>query len=314
MEMERVKDINLRKGMNLNDLLKEMKLSGGFVAKKVGIAKDIMQKMILDKDCKTFLSFPACIVATGARGIIKELVKRKWVDVIITTCGTLDHDLARIWNDYLHGSFFMDDIELHKKEVHRLGNVLIPFSSYGKTIEDKLQPILVNLWNEKRVWATFELVWEIGKHLEGEKKREESIIYWAWRNKIPMFIPGITDGAVGSQLWMFYQEHRDFIIDCFKDEQKLSDIIFNSKRSGGIVIGGGISKHHLIWWNQFKGGLDYAIYLTTAVEYDGSLSGAQTREAISWGKLKEDADHVTVEGDATVTLPLIVGALIDSTD
>jgi deoxyhypusine synthase len=51
--------------------------------------------------------------------------------------------------------------------------------------------------------------------------------------------------------------------------------------------------------------------LTTAPEWDGSLSGARTREAVSWGKVKETASHVTVEGDATVLLPLMVGALME---
>lgn len=145
---------------------------------------------------------------------------------------------------------------------------------------------------------------------QGEKK-EESIVYWAWKNKIPIYVPGITDGAIGCQLWMYYQDHRALTIDLFQDEQDLSDLIFDAKQTGAFIIGGGISKHHTIWWNQFKGGLDYAVYITTAVEWDGSLSGAKTREAISWGKIAERAQNVTIEGDATVLLPLMVGALID---
>ena len=75
------------------------------------------------------------------------------------------------------------------------------------------------------------------------------------------------------------------------------------------MIGGGISKHHVIWWNQFRNGLDYAVQVTTAPEWDGSLSGARVREAVSWGKVKPEARRVTVEGDATVLLPLLAGAL-----
>ena len=110
---------------------------------------------------------------------------------------------------------------------------------------------------------------------------------------------------------MYYQENRDFVIDLFKDEQDISDIIFNAKKSGALIIGGGISKHHTIWWNQFKGGLNFSVYITTAVEYDGSLSGAQTREAISWGKVNEKADYVTIQGDATVFIPLMISALFE---
>jgi deoxyhypusine synthase len=128
---------------------------------------------------------------------------------------------------------------------------------------------------------------------------------------VPVFVPGITDGAVGSQLWLFWQSHRELRLDLFNDEQRLSDLVFEAKRAGAIMLGGGISKHHTIWWNQFRGGLDAALYVTTAVEWDGSLSGARTREAVSWGKVKPNARHTTVEGDVTVLLPLMVGAALE---
>lgn len=311
MKEKPVKDIQLKKNMSSNELIKEFYESGGFTAKNVAVGVDIIENMIMEKNCVRFLSFPACIISTGSRGIIKELIKRKFFDVVITTCGTLDHDLARIWENYYHGSFIVDDQELYKKGINRLGNIFIPNKCYGKILEEKMQPILDDLYKIKSKWSTKELVWEFGKHIEKEKNREDSIIYWAYKNKIPMFIPGITDGAFGSQIWMYYQEHRDFVIDMLMDEKDLSDIVFDAKKSGALIIGGGISKHHTIWWNQFKDGLDHAVYITTAVEYNGSLSGAQTREAISWGKIKEKADNVTIDGDATVILPLMISALFE---
>ena len=311
MKQKHVKDIQIKKTMSSNELVKELYESGGFTAKKVAQGVNIIEKMIKEKNCVRFLSFPACIISTGTRGVIKELVKKKLFDVLITTCGTLDHDLARVWENYYHGSFMVDDSELHKDGVNRLGNIFIPNECYGKILEDKMQPILKKIGKEKKKWSTKELIWEFGKNLEKEKNCKESIIYWAYKNKIPIFVPGITDGAFGSQVWMYYQNNRDFTIDLLKDEQDLSDLVFDAKISGALIVGGGISKHHTIWWNQFKGGLDYAVYITTAVEYDGSLSGAKTREAISWGKIKEKADNVTIDGDATVLLPLIISALFE---
>jgi len=311
MKEKPVRDIQLKKGMNSNELMKELYDSGGFSAKKVAVGVDIIEKMVKEKDCIKFLSFPACICSTGTRGVIKELLKRKLFDVVITTTGTLDHDLARVWKNYYHGSFMADDAELRKRGINRLGNIFIPNECYGKILEDKMKPILSELYEIKKRWSTKELVWEFGKRLEKEKNGKDSIVYWAWKNKIPVFVPGITDGAFGSHLWMYYQEHRDFTIDLLKDEQEISDIIFDAKKSGALIIGGGISKHHVIWWNQYKDGLDHVVYITTAVEYDGSLSGAQTREAISWGKLKEKADNITIEGDATVLLPLMTSALFE---
>lgn len=297
--------------MTTNQLIQAMSSSGGFTAKKVADGVDILEEMMQDTDCIRFLSFPACIISTGTRGVIKELLKRKLFDVVITTTGTLDHDLARVWKDYYHGSFMADDTELHKKGINRLGNIFIPLECYGTILEKKLQPLLEELYRSKHTWSTKDLIWELGKRIEKETNGKDSLTYWAWKNKIPMIVPGITDGAVGSQLWMFYQEHRDLTIDLFKDEQDLSDIVFSAKKTGAFIIGGGISKHHVIWWNQFCNGLSYAVYVTTAVEYDGSLSGAQTREAISWGKIAEKAENVTIEGDATVLLPLMVSAVFD---
>jgi deoxyhypusine synthase len=311
MKLKPIKDINIKKGITSNKFISELYNSGGFTAKKVAEGVDILEMMIKEKNCIRFLSFPACICSTGTRGVLKDLIKKKLFDIIITTSGTLDHDLARVWKDYYHGSFNVDDIELHKKGINRLGNIFIPNECYGNILEKKIQPILKNLYKEKKKWSTKELIWEFGKKLEQEQKTKDSLIFWAWKNKIPIIIPGITDGAFGFQLWMFYQEHKDFCIDILQDEQYLSDITFNDKKSGALIIGGGISKHHTIWWNQFKEGLDYAVYISTAAEYDGSLSGAQTREAISWGKLKEKADNVTIQGDATILLPLIFSALLE---
>ncbi len=304
----RVVDLNISKRTSVNGLVNQMYESGGFTAKKVGMAARILGNMVKDEECVKFLSFPACIIATGARGIIRDMLKEKMFDVVITTCGTLDHDIARMKKDYYHGDFEIDDARLHQKGINRLGNVFIPNESYGIVLEEVMQPILTQLWNTgRKEWTASELVAEFARKLDCK----ESIIYWAQKNKIPVFVPGITDGAFGSQLWMFYQEHKDFKIDVFKEEQNLADIVFTAKKTGAFMIGGGISKHHTIWWNQFRDGLNYVVYITTAQEYDGSLSGAKINEAISWGKVREDAKHVTVEGDATVILPLLYGAILD---
>ncbi len=306
-----VKDIDSNK-TDADEIVRGMYDSGGFVAKKVGVGVNILEEMFKDEDAVNFLSFPSCIVSTGTRGVIKELVKRKLVDVIITTCGTWDHDISRVYADYYHGRFDMDDRKLWAERTHREGNVLIPHENHGVILEEKIEPILQELWDSgvKEI-STHEFTWELGKHLEKEKNKEDSIIYWAWKNKIPFFVPGPTDGTVGSNLWMFYESHRDFKVNLFKDEHYLNNIVLDAKKTGALMIGGGISKHHTIWWNQFRGGLDYAVYITTAPEWDGSLSGARVREGISWGKVRGDAKYITIEGDATTLLPLMIPSVIE---
>lgn len=305
--MIKVEDINLTKPMSCDALVKQMRNSGGFTAKDVAEAVDILEQMVKDRNCVKFLSFPAAPVATGLRGVIRELIKHKLVDVIITTCGTLDHDLARCWGTYFHGSFHLDDKKLYKKGYHRLGNLLLPKEAYGPLLEKHLQPLFEKIFGDSAKITSSLLAAKLGEHIQDES----SILHWCWKNNVKVFIPGLTDGAVGSQLWLYWQKHKGITIDPLGDEEELAGIVFKAKRSGALMLGGGISKHHTLWWNQFKGGLDYAVYITTAVEYDGSLSGAEVREAISWGKVNAKAKHVTVHGDATALLPLMVAALLE---
>jgi deoxyhypusine synthase len=306
-----VKDYRFRKKMSVDELVLQMDAAWGFTAGKLAVGVSIMEDMINSKGCVKFLSFPADICATGTRGVIKELVKRKLVDVIITTCGTLDHDVARCWKDYYKGSFIMNDSKLHKEGLNRLGNVLVPNDSYGVIIEKKIIGLLEELYKEgKQELSTTELCREIGLRC----CNDSSILYWAAKNQVPVFVPGITDGSVGYQLWFFSQDHKDFKINLLKDEGDLNNIVFDAKKSGALIVGGGISKHHTIWWNQFKDGLDYVVYISTADEWDGSLSGARPREAVSWGKISEKAKRIMIEGDATVVMPIMACSLFERLD
>jgi deoxyhypusine synthase len=301
-----VEDYQLFESMSVDELVLQMEKAWGFTAGKLALGVRILENMINDRSCKKFLSFTGNLVASGTRGVLKELVKRKLVDVIITACGTLDHDIARSWKNYYRGSFQMDDAKLRKKGMNRLGNVLVPNESYGVIIEQKMQTLLESLWKEgTKEMTTHQLCREIGKRI----CNESSILYWAAKNSIPVYVPGITDGAVGYHLWLFSQDH-DFKVNLLKDSGELNDIVFTAKKTGALVVGGGISKHHTLWWNQFKEGLDYAIYISTAVEWDGSLSGARPREAVSWRKINEKAERIMIEGDASLILPIMVGSLI----
>ncbi|MBI4416947.1 MAG: deoxyhypusine synthase family protein, partial [Euryarchaeota archaeon] len=197
----KVEDIELRPGTSVDALLASFDRAGGFTAKKVAEGARIVRDMVRDRGCTVFLSFPAALVATGVRGVLRTLVERKWVDVVITTCGTVDHDLARAWGAYYHGAFEMDDAQLRKLGVHRLGNILVPRESYGPLLERRVQPILQELWDAGvRAISTRDLLWEFGKRVTDRK----SILYWAARNRIPIFVPAIFDGAFGSQLWSFW--------------------------------------------------------------------------------------------------------------
>jgi deoxyhypusine synthase len=301
-----VLDYSIDSSSSLSSIYDKMVFSGGFESRNLSDGVDILSRMVEEKQCTKFLSFVAALISTGARGIVRDMLKNRMFDCVITTCGALDHDIARTFAKYYAGDFRMDDRLLATKDIHRLGNVLVPVDSYGPLIEKKVQECLGLMYKEGlREVATYEITDYIGSTLD-----ESSFLYWAHKNKIPVIVPGIVDGAVGSQMWFFYQQHKDFKLDIMKDETKLSDLVFEAKKSGAFMVGGGISKHHTLWWNQFRGGLDYAVYITTAPEWDGSLSGALVAEAISWGKVKTRARQTTIHGEATTLLPFIYAALL----
>ncbi len=306
MTFEEIRDVRVSPDMKISELLKAFKNIHGFTAQHVAEAVDILREGLRKADLR-FLSFTANIVATGLRGVLAQLIENGLFDVVITTCGTLDHDIARATGGkYLKGFFEADDAYLREEGYHRLGNVFIPFQSYGLTIEEFVKKLVQEAVTRRKEWGIRELLHLAGKYLRND---ENSILGAAYRGGVKVYVPGFVDGAFGTDLFI-QSQFTGLRVNLFKDMKELSDAVFSSKVSAALVLGGGISKHHTIWWNQFKGGLDYAVYVTTAVEWDGSLSGAKTREAITWGKLKPSGKHVTVYGDVTVLLPLIAAGLL----
>lgn len=307
-ERGRVEDVRLRKGMLVSDLVRLYGDIHGFTASSLYEASEILREGVKNADLR-FLSFTGNLIATGLRGVIAQLIDEGFFNAVITTCGALDHDIARsAGGSYLKGSIDADDIRLEEEGIHRLGNVFIPKDSYGPPVEKFVQNLVRKASAIKEEWGVRELI-----ALAGEELRNvtNSILGAASRRGVPIYVPGVVDGAFGTSLFI-QSQFTKFRLNPLKDMKELSDLVFQSRASLALVLGGGISKHHTIWWNQFKGGLDYAVYVTTAVEWDGSLSGARSKEAISWGKIKPNAKHITVYGDVTVVLPILAACIIDS--
>ncbi|MBN2066899.1 MAG: deoxyhypusine synthase [Candidatus Diapherotrites archaeon] len=277
--------------------------SVGFQASNIGEAVSLIEKMKREK-ATIFLSFTANLIASGLRGIIAEICRKKFVDAIITTAGSIDHDIIKTLLPYQKGSFGADDAELHKKGISRIGNIFVPAKGF-ELLEGEMQKWLEEWCSKKSCFPPSEISALAGSKLESP----QSFLHWCSKNKIPVFCPGITDGAIGLQFYFFLQQHKDFCINAAADLTKLGQIVLDADKTGGIVLGGGISKHHLIGANILRDGLDYAVYISTATELDGSLSGARTHEAKSWGKLREKAENVNVFCDATIAFPLIAESL-----
>ncbi len=278
-------------------------LTTGFQATNIDRARELIEQMKAE-DCTVFLSFTANMMASGLRGLFIEMVEKGLVDIVVTTGGSIDHDIIKAYKPYLLGSFAEDDVDLHQKDVNRIGNILVPNDRY-ELLEKKVVPILDKIYKKQKTITPTQLVNTLAQQI-----KKKTFIGECHKKNIPIIVPGLIDSALGLQLFFFRQTHRDFILDPVGDMQCLLDTVYDAKKTGGIILGGGISKHHTIGANLLRGGLDYAVYVTTAPEYDGSLSGALPKEAKSWGKLKEKGKSVSIHSDATIALPLLLKGLL----
>ena len=167
-------------------------------------------------------------------------------------------------------------------------------------------PVLEKLSKEQKETGTVitpsELIARLGKEINDPS----SIYYWAQKNNIPVFCPAITDGAIGEMTYFSNFKHPEFKIDVARDMKKINDFSYDAKKTGLILLGSGIAKHHILSTNMIRNGCNYAVYVNNAQEFDGSDAGAKPDEAMSWGKLMPDAQSVKVFGDATILFPLIV--------
>jgi len=304
----KVKDFKWKKGIKVKEMVGSFG-NLGFQSIELAKASEVIVKM-KKNNAKIFLTFTSNMVTSGLRGFFAQIVNLNMADVIVTTAGGLEEDIMKsIGEKFEIGKFEADDVELHEQGVNRVGNLFINTESY-MNFESWINPVLKQLYERKPRWAISELLKEIGLLLDDE----DSILYQCAKKDIPVFCPAITDGAFGFHLYLFQQDHKDFVVDVVKDFGNILLCTSQDEKKGVIALGGSISKHHAILCTLLNGGAEYAVYMTTAHKTSGSMSGATTNEAKSWGKVKDDSDIATVIGDVTFTFPLAMINALEQLD
>lgn len=258
--------------------------------------------------CKIFLGYTSNLVSAGVREHIRFLVQHRLVDVLVTTAGGIEEDLIKCMAPTYVGDFQMKGADLRKRGLNRAGNMLIPNSNYCK-FEDWVMPILDAMVTEQErdgvSWTPSRVIERLGKEID----HPDSICYWAARHGIPIFCPALTDGSLGDMLYFHtYKSSPGLKIDIVEDIRLMNDQALKAapRKTGALILGGGVPKHHICNANLMKNGADFAVYLNTAQEFDGSDSGARPDEAVSWGKIRPDATPVKVSGDASILFPLLI--------
>lgn len=281
----------------------------GFQATHLAQGIEIVKAMQREK-ATIFLSYTSNLVSSGIREVIKYLVKNKKVNVLVTSAGGIEEDIIKSLKPFVLGQFGVSGKMLFERGINRIGNVFVPndrFAYFDIFMQNFFEKIYKVQKETGKVYSPHEFIRELGLEIN----QPDSVLYWAAKNDIPVFCPGIIDGCIGDLMFFFKQSHPDFILDVSKEIKDIVDIALNSEKTGGILLGGGISKHFTLNANIFREGLDYAVYINTAQEFDGSDSGARIEEAITWGKVKPNAPSVKIHCDATIAFPLLVaGAFV----
>ncbi|CAN0132364.1 unnamed protein product, partial [Ectocarpus sp. 6 AP-2014] len=252
-----------------------------------------------------FFSYTSNMVSCGVRETIRFLAQHKMVDCIVTSAGGVEEDFLKCLRPTYLGDFNLKGRDLRLKGQNRIGNLVVENRNYCE-FEDWLNPILNKMTDEqeadKVVWTPSTMIERLGREIDNE----ESIYYWCAKNDIPVFCPALTDGSIGDMIYFHKYKRPEFILDISGDVKRINDIAVRAPCTGMIIVGGGVVKHHVCNANLMRNGADFAVFMNTGQEYDGSDSGARPDEAVSWGKIKLDAKPVKIYAEATLVLPLLV--------
>lgn len=308
--MKRVHQMRLRPGMTVLELAEEMKQAGVIGAGRVGKAVDIVAEMFSDPDYTVFITLSGPLVPGGLRLVFRDLIRDGYVNAVMTNGANMVHDIVEaMGRSHLVGTVNVDDEQLYKEGYNRAYDIFIESQTFVE-IEGFIGGILDDIPEEKRVDTPIHgLLREIGLRL----KDPESILHAAAEKNVPIFSPGFLDSMLGIPLWLYGQQKK-LVINPLKDFNLLADMVYDAKKSGAIILGGGTPKHHTQYMHTLRDGLDAAIQISSARAEDGSLSGAPLSESITWGKLKEGAleeKTSTIFGEVTTVFPLIVAAALE---
>jgi len=305
--MKHVKHMQLQAKMTVGKLVKEMNAAGVLGAGRIGKATELVTEMFSDPDCTVFLTLAGAMVPAGLRRVICDLIEREHVNILVTTGANMVHDMVEALG-YRHGigTFAAEDKKLKARKIGRIGDIYIQQEAF-EALEKWLFKTLETIPEEKRQrLSAAELLYEIGKQIDDP----ESILATAAKKNVPIICPAFVDSIAGFQLWVYGQDET-IRIDPLLDVNALMDKVYEAKKVGIIILGGGFPKHFALFANTFREGVDLAVQITMDRPEPGGLSGASLEEAISWGKIKPDGKTVTVICDATIAFPIIIAAALD---
>ncbi|MGB9577484.1 MAG: deoxyhypusine synthase family protein, partial [Candidatus Norongarragalinales archaeon] len=208
---EPVRGFSVSKEIRLADLPR-LYSSLGFQASELARACEVIKRARKDK-ATFFLSLTSNIVSSGLREIVAQLCREKAVHAVITSTGAIEEDFMKTKHSFLLGEFDVDDSQVKKQALNRIGNVFVPDEAYV-WLEERDKEILQEIYLREGVLVPSDYCKRVGESINDEN----SFLYWAARNSIPVFCPGFVDGAIGDHVFFFNQgKSKPLVVDEARD-------------------------------------------------------------------------------------------------
>lgn len=322
--------LDLSRCRTIDDLVRAMG-NTAFTGRQIGDAADVLEAMARDKDCFVVMTLSGALTVGKMGLIFCDLVESGVVKAIVSTGALVAHGLVEATGrSHFRYDPRMDDKTLFEAGYNRVYDSLEPELNLDH-VEEVMQRLL-NEWKAEEVVCSWKIHRRIGEYLHKNFADRRGILKSAFEHNVPVFVPAFSDSELGIDFALHkIARRRDnrpvLAFDPFEDFEKFAGIMLETKRMGIFTVGGGVPRN---WSQQFgvyaellarRGYKDlplkrynYGVRICPEPVSWGGLSGSTYTEAVSWGKFvprEEGGQFAEVFDDATVALPLIVGAVLE---
>jgi deoxyhypusine synthase len=310
-------------GGSVSRLLERMR-HGAFQGRQLGRAFETWTRMI-DRGHMIALGLAGSLASAGLWPLITWLVRRGYVDVLVSTSANATEDLLehRGARFYQVDAEHVNDVELRRRGYYRFYDHVVSATDYD-AMEDFTAGFFKHLgatWPAPAI-SGLAFLRELGRWLEAQGLGQ-SLAATCAHHGVPLFVPAAPDGPL-SEGYRAAGTARP-VVDFFADYQLLIEIMHCFMPPGpgtaAIFLGGGVPKDFIqiaaTSISTLRGTGEAsphmaAIQITTDNAVYGGLGGASVAsECLSWGKESPDGDNVMVFADVTIALPLLCQGLLE---
>jgi deoxyhypusine synthase len=322
--------LDLSKIHSVDDMVRAMAKTA-FTGRQLGEAADVLEAMARDEECFVVMTLAGAMTVAKQGLIVAELIDRGIVNAIVSTGALMAHGLVEATGrSHFRYNPEVSDEELYEQGYNRVYDTLEPEQNLDDV--EKVMALVLQDWDPNEVMCSYKLNHAIGAFLAKRSKDQRGILRSAYEQGVPVFVPAFTDSELGLDVALNNRMRESsgrhkLRFDPFEDLEHFAATLLRQPRLGIFTIGGGVPRN---WSQQFGPFIElrhrrmgenlplkryhYGLRICPEPVYWGGLSGSPYSEAISWGKFVPPAEggrFGEVFVDATVGLPLIVGAVLE---